>query len=174
MDSGSALNPLLRFPPTHVTGWTDDVSTYPHNSVERGVLPRSTHCRVWVTTSVTLGQPTRIPLPAMELPPEFQMHFETEEQCFDYLFRLRYPDPKCPHCERSGAKAFHRRRRKRCFTCNCGRTNIYPQAGSVFEYSPLPLLKWFYAVFLLNRVGEQLSLRDLQAEFDVTHTTAWR
>lgn len=73
----------------------------------------------------------------------------SEERCLEYLFQLRYPNIQCKACNRK--KSFHRDRKKQSFTCNCGKTHIFPRKGTIFGSSHLPLLTWIHAIFLLSR-----------------------
>ncbi len=45
---------------------------------------------------------------------------------------------------------------------------------TIFEGSPVPLAKWFYAVFLMAQTPEGVSAKSLERELQVTYPTAWR
>ena len=101
------------------------------------------------------------------------MKFETEEQCLQYLFDLQYGrnKPVCSECRRRDS--YHKHPKKRCYTCTCGGSHIYPQKGTIFEGSRVPLLKWFIAIELMKK-NPEMSVRELQRELDVAYQTAWR
>jgi transposase-like protein len=84
---------------------------------------------------------------------------------------LRFERPRCKFCQRE--KAFHRHPTKQCYTCNCGRSHIYPRKGTLFEQSPLPLEKWFRAIVLLCESPAGVRPKQLQRYLNVTYTTAW-
>ena len=113
-----------------------------------------------------------MPLLAVRHIQDFHRRFRTNDACLEYLFVLRFPDVTCRRCGRKNA--YHRRPTKACFTCNCGRSQIYPRKGTLFEHSPLPLTKWFYALFLLWSEKGDLTAVELQREIHVTYTTAWK
>lgn len=103
---------------------------------------------------------------------EFRRRFKTNDQCLEYLFRSRFVDAECLRCGRKGA--YHRHPTKPCYTCNCGRSHIYPMKDTVFEGSPVPLTKWFFAVFMMSRTKEGVSAKELERQLKVTYPTAWR
>lgn len=103
---------------------------------------------------------------------EFHQHFKTDEQCLEYLYASLYRDPECPKCGRVGA--YHRNGAKPCYTCNCGRSQLFPMKHTIFRDSPIPLTKWFYAVFLMSQSEEGVSAKELERRLGVTYTTAWK
>lgn len=103
---------------------------------------------------------------------DFHRRFRTQDQCLQYLFKLRYPASQCPKCHRKNA--YHRHPTKLCFTCNCGRSHIFPCKGTIFGNSPLPLTKWFYAIYLLCTERDGISVKELERRIDTTYPTAWR
>lgn len=103
---------------------------------------------------------------------EFHRRFKTKEACLEYLFRSRFNEVQCPHCGRRNA--YHKHPTKPCYTCNCGRSHIYPMKETVFENSPVPLTKWFTAVFLLAQTKQGVSAKELERQLGVTYPTAWR
>lgn len=103
---------------------------------------------------------------------EFHRRFKTSEQCLEYLFRSRFNVVECPFCGRKNA--YHRHPTKPCYTCNCGRSHIYPMKHSIFENSSVPLAKWFYAIFLMMQTKEGVSAKKLERDLQVTYPTAWR
>ena len=103
---------------------------------------------------------------------DFHRQFPDNETCLRYLFEAQYAEPQCCECGRIGS--FHRHHAKRCFTCNCGRTQIYPQSCTIIKASPLPLEKWFLAVFLHWESRGNVTGKELERRLSVTYPTAWR
>lgn len=101
----------------------------------------------------------------------FDRMFSNDDSCLQFLFELRCADRACPRCQRRGQ--YHRHRAKQCFTCTCGRSHCHPRTGTLFTGSPMPLSKWFLAVFML-RVTPDLPAQQLAGWLDVTYPTAWR
>ena len=113
-----------------------------------------------------------MPLLAVRHIQDFHRHFPTNDVCLEFLFALRFPAVVCSHCTRKNA--YHRARNHGRYTCNCGRSQIYPRKGTLFENSPLPLTMWFYALFLLWKTRGEITARELQRKLDVSYSTAWR
>ena len=103
---------------------------------------------------------------------DFHRRFRNHEQCLAYLFALRFPEPICPKCGRKDS--YHKHPTKHCYTCNCGRSHIFPCKGTIFENSALPLSKWFYAIFLMCTTEYGVPAKELERRLDVTYPTAWR
>lgn len=75
---------------------------------------------------------------------EFERLFATEEACFEYLDRLRWPNGfRCPRC--GGDKAW--RTKRALYHCRrCGlQTSVL--AGTVFQDTKKPLSLWFHAIW---------------------------
>ena len=102
----------------------------------------------------------------------FHRRFRNNNQCLQYLFDMRFSSATCTKCKR--INAYHKHPTKQCYTCNCGQSQIYPRKGTIFGDSPVPLLKWFYAVFLMCQSRNGISARELERRLDVTYATAWR
>jgi transposase-like protein len=113
-----------------------------------------------------------VPLLAVRHIQDFHRRFRTNDACLEFLFALRFADVACPHCGRKNA--YHKGTIKPRFMCNCGRSQIYPCKGTLFENSPLPLMKWFYALFLLWSKQGDVTAMQLHREIHVTYATAWR
>jgi transposase-like protein len=102
---------------------------------------------------------------------EFIKQFLTEEQCRDYLYRLRWPEgfvcPKCGHTK-SWPKG------ELLFECaNCGRqTSVI--AGTIFQDTRKPLRSWFIAIWWVVTQKSGASAMGLQQVLGLkSYTTAW-
>lgn len=97
--------------------------------------------------------------------------FQREEECLAFLFHLRFPSARCTRCGRMNA--YHKHPTKPCYTCNCGRSHIFPMKGTIFENSRVALPIWFRAFSLLYS-HPNLTIQALQRSLGVTYATAWR
>jgi len=83
--------------------------------------------------------------------PEFLLCFGIEAQCAEAVKQTRWPDGfRCPRCDSPdhcvlGEDAL------RQFKWDGCRKQIWLTAGSLTEYSKLPLTTWFLAVHLIKK-----------------------
>ena len=90
---------------------------------------------------------------------EFEHWFRTEEACYEYLFRLRWPKGfRCPHCEHKRAW----KRSRSLFLCGSCRRDIHVTAGTIFHGSHLPLRLWFRAMWWITNQKSGVSAIGLQ------------
>jgi transposase-like protein len=102
----------------------------------------------------------------------FQREFNSEEICESYLLNKRWPNGfRCPHCEHDQYYYVQKRKLYECRQCG---TQTSVTAGTIMHKTKLPLLKWFWAIYLVvhdKRGRSALSLADL---LEVNYRTAWR
>jgi transposase-like protein len=102
---------------------------------------------------------------------QFQERFQTEEQCFEYLKKLRWPDgfvcPKCGH-----GKAYFTAKRK-VFQCESCHHQTTVTAQTLFHRTRVPLKKWFWAIYLVGSDKRGCSAKRLETLLDVNYVTAW-
>ena len=102
---------------------------------------------------------------------EFIKQFLTEEQCRDYLYRLRWPDgfvcPKCGH-SKSWPKG------EMLHECaKCGRQTSVT-AGTIFQDTRKPLRNWFTAIWWVVTQKNGASAAGLQQVLGLgSYQTAW-
>lgn len=106
---------------------------------------------------------------------DLQKDFPNDDVCLEAIFQARYGNLKfCPHC---GAETkFYRLKKKKAYGCkqpHCGFT-LSPTANMIFDHSPTPLTKWFYALYLFSVSKNGVSAMELQRHIGVTYKTAWR
>jgi len=103
---------------------------------------------------------------------EFQKHFATEDQCFDHLVAVRWPDGfKCPKCNHSGAYIIKARKLFQCKSCK-HQTSV--TAGTCFHRMRQPLHLLFWAVYLVATNKKGISALELQRKLDIrSYQTAW-
>lgn len=102
---------------------------------------------------------------------EFEKEFSTEEQCREYLFKLRWPDGyHCPRCQCDEAWRISEVKYK-CH--NCGyQTSVI--AGTIFQDTHKPLTLWFRAIWYVTSQKNGTSALGLQGVLGLgSYRTAW-
>ena len=103
--------------------------------------------------------------------------FPTQEDCIDYLERLRWVGvPECPQCESTHVKrrneaAIGRIGRWNCHACKT--TFKVTHGNPLFHGTMIPLQKWFLAISLMGNAKKSLSSHQLARDLGVTQKTAW-
>jgi transposase-like protein len=139
--------------------------------------------------------PTRIHPKPVSLA-EIFIRFSTDEQCLDYIEKMRWPDGivRCPTCGDKNITKYERpeapTRKKRsetrkatkvnrrawfyiCLNKDC-RQQFSPTAGTLFADSHLPLITWFHAIGLMLNAKKGISARQLQRDLGIGgYKTAW-
>ena len=103
---------------------------------------------------------------------EYQEQFSDEEDCFKYLFRLRWPNGfVCPKCGGSEYYMIYKHKRFQCKQC---RHQTSVTAGTVFHRSHQPLRVLFMAVYLIATSKKGLSAMELRRKLGISgYKTAW-
>ena len=95
--------------------------------------------------------------------------YPNEQACIDHLVKVRWPDGiECPTCQ--SRKVWTCKKRFRCGSC---KRDFSVRTGTIYEGSPLPLRKWFAAMWLLSSSPKGISSCQLAREIGVTQKTAW-
>lgn len=80
---------------------------------------------------------------------EFQRKYRTEEDCIQAIFQARWPRSfSCPKCGHDFGYRLSQRRSVQCASCR-RQTSI--TSGTLFERSKVPLLKWFWLIYLMSQ-----------------------
>ena len=103
---------------------------------------------------------------------EYQEQFSDEEDCFKYLFRLRWPNGfVCPKCGGSEYYMIYKHKRFQCKQC---RHQTSVTAGTAFHKSHQPLRVLFMAVYLIATSKKGLSAMELRRKLGINgYKTAW-
>lgn len=103
---------------------------------------------------------------------EYQEQFSDEEDCFKYLFQLRWPNGfVCPKCGGSEYYMIYKHKRFQCKQC---RHQTSVTAGTVFHRSHQPLRVLFMAVYLIATSKKGLSAMELRRKLGINgYKTAW-
>ena len=102
--------------------------------------------------------------------------FSTQEDCIEYLERLRWKEsPECPHC-----KSLNVRRRNEHEVGRVGRWNCHDcratfkvTHGTIFHGTKIPLQKWFLAIALMANAKKSLSSYQLARDLGMKQKAAW-
>ncbi len=98
--------------------------------------------------------------------------FSSEEACLNHLKLLRWGGkPYCVHC-RSCSKIYKLKDGK-TFRCSRCMKDFSVKVGTIFEGSPLPMQKWFLAIYLMTSHQKGISSVQLSKDIGVTQKTAW-
>ena len=91
---------------------------------------------------------------------EFQERFRTEDDCFQYLTKLRWPDGYfCPKCGHNDAYFMEKRKVFQCKNC---RHQTTVTVNTIFHRTHVPLRKWFWAIFLVGTDKRGCSAKRLE------------
>lgn len=102
---------------------------------------------------------------------ELEKRFATNEACWEYLRRLRWPGGfVCPHC--GGCKSWKMVRN--LLLCAACRRQVSVTAGTVFQDTRLPLVLWFRAMWNVTNEKNGVSALSLQRALGLgSYKTAW-
>ena len=120
--------------------------------------------------------------------------FATDEQCLQYIEKMRWPDGivRCPTCGDKNVEKYERplpkKRRSKtrnpekenkrgwfyiCRNADC-REQFSPTSGTIFHDTHLPLIVWFQAIALILNAKKGLSAMQLKRDLGIGgYKTAW-
>src|SRR5579864_4249208 len=97
--------------------------------------------------------------------------FGSEERCFAYLEKLRWPEGvTCPRCL---SQKISRIETRDTFDCDNCRYQFSVRVDTIFHDSHLPLWKWFLAVYMMIQAKKGVSANQLKRTLGVSYKTAW-
>ena len=98
--------------------------------------------------------------------------FSTDAKCRELLVRLRWPEG--PRCLRCSMPVVELETEKQLFYCKGCDYQFSVTAGTVFNDSHLPLVKWFTATLLLCEAKKGMSACQIQRTLGIgSYKTAW-
>lgn len=97
---------------------------------------------------------------------------QTEQNCIDYLFKIKWPEGFiCPKCN---SRSYLNTRKVFLFKCKNCYSNISLYAGSIFQDTKKPLQIWFQAMWYVTNQKNGVSARGLQPVLGLgSYHTAW-
>lgn len=102
----------------------------------------------------------------------FQQRFGTEHACIEYLASVRWPTGyKCKKC--GCQKAYQLKVQPRVFQCSSCRFQESVTAGTILHRTQLPLVKWFWAAYLMAQDRRGVSAAHVGRELGLCYSTAW-
>ena len=102
---------------------------------------------------------------------DFMKRFQTEEQCREFLFKLRWANGfVCPKCGNEDYQEIKTRPVYHCLQCG---HQASVTANTIFHKSHTPLKKWFIAIFMMASDKRGISAAYLACEIEVSPPTAW-
>ena len=101
-------------------------------------------------------------------------YFSDPKTCFEHMLQAKWPDgkPTCPKCGCDRVGVVRSRSLLQCKEPNC-RKQFSVKVDTIFEDSPLPLDKWFVAVWCIANAKNGISSCELARAIGVTQKTAW-
>ena len=103
---------------------------------------------------------------------EFLSLYGTEQQCFDALYRWRWPNGfVCPNCGHDRGCRLTTRKLQQCYRCH-RQTSI--TAGTIFEATKLPLTVWFRGIYFMTQDKKGASAMKLHRQLGISYNAAWR
>jgi transposase-like protein len=114
----------------------------------------------------------------LKSPPKFNgiidvvQYFNSQAVCIDYLSTARWNgNVVCVFCQHD--KVYTLNGSYKRFKCAACRKQFSSIKGSIFENSPIPLQKWFIAIYLMTAHSKGISSVQLGRDLQVTQKTAW-
>ena len=102
---------------------------------------------------------------------QFQQRFGSEEQCWQALFRIKFPQGfRCPYCNCPHYYRIHHRQGLMCTAC---KKQLSLRAHTLMQNSKLPFTTWFWAMYLITQSKKSLSSLQLMRHLGVHYSTAW-
>jgi transposase-like protein len=97
--------------------------------------------------------------------------FSTDERARELLERLRWPNgPECPRCQEFAIRLEKSPKLLYCKLCDYQFTVT---AGTVFNDSHLPLIKWLTATYLICEARKGMSANQVKRTLGITYKTSW-
>ena len=103
---------------------------------------------------------------------KFQKEFESEDACWDWLFRTRWPAGFC--CPRCGNTEYTLMEKRRLCLCRACRYQASVTAGTIFHKTKTPLLKWFWLIYRMATSKTGVSIAEMQRQLEIKdYKTIW-
>lgn len=105
---------------------------------------------------------------------EAVVYFSKDENCREFMARLRWPDGKvrCPYCNSDNVSYLPNAKVYKCYEKH-PRQKFSLKVGTVFEDSPIGLDKWLPVMWLIVNAKNGISSWEIHRAMGVTQKTAW-
>ena len=101
----------------------------------------------------------------------FQRRFGTEKACRKRLFLMKWPEGyRCPRC---GCPTAYHIEKRDLYQCSKCRHQTSLTSGTVMHRTRTPLVKWFWAIYLLGTDKRGYSASDLSRQLGIGIKCAW-
>lgn len=101
----------------------------------------------------------------------FQSRFGNEAACRERLFLLKWPDGyRCPRC---GCSTSYHMENRGLYQCTACKHQASLTAGTVMHKTRTPLVKWFWAIYLLGTDKRGYSALALSRKLNIGIKCAW-
>lgn len=112
-----------------------------------------------------------LPMPKFSSLLQFQKRFPNDEDCIEYLEKLRWPNGfVCPNCGHDDGYRLAERRLIQCALC---RHQTSATAGTIFHKTRTPLLAWFWMVYMIAQDKGGVSMLKLSNDLGMHYDTVW-
>jgi len=102
---------------------------------------------------------------------EFKEKYVTESDCRDKLFKMKWSDGYvCPKC---GHKEYYPIKKRHLYQCKKCRHQTSVTAGTIMHRSRTPLVKWFWAIYLVSSDKRGVSALGLSKQLSLYYKVAW-
>ena len=102
---------------------------------------------------------------------ESKDRFATKEDCLEYLQNCRWPRGfRCPNCEQDVGYFLTDRPLIQCAVC---RHHTSITAGTVFHRTRIPLLNWFWIIYMMASDKGGASASCLAKQLGMYYSTVW-
>jgi len=102
---------------------------------------------------------------------DFNKSYKTDEDCLQAIQKMRWPHGFiCSKCKHNRGYRLHGKRVIQCVACK-HQTSI--TAGTIFHKTRIPLLKWFWMLFLVIQDKGGSSALKLSKQLDMHFKTVW-
>jgi transposase-like protein len=101
------------------------------------------------------------------------LYFADQERVLALAVTYRWPEGvTCPYCASTTVSFLSTRSIWKCLGKEC-RKQFSVKVGTIFEDSPIPLSKWFTAMWMLTNCKNGVSSYEIHRTLNVTQKTAW-
>ena len=103
---------------------------------------------------------------------QYQKHFLTEESCYEYLYKMKWPEGfRCSKCQHGDCYPITTRNHPFYECKKCGNQSSLT-VGTIFEKTRTDITIWFAAIFLVVQ-DESVSTALIADELEISYQTAW-